>query len=55
MVSCGEVVFVDEPAGSVAPLDCGGWWAHGTDLLIGRLGGARFSERCVRGFKMPVR
>ena len=37
-VSCGEVVFVDEAAESDAPLYGGGWRAHGTDPLLGRLG-----------------
>jgi hypothetical protein len=33
-VSCGEVVFVDESAESVAALDGGGWWARGTGLPL---------------------
>jgi hypothetical protein len=37
-VSCGEVVFVDEAAESVAPLDGGVWWAHGAEALFGRVG-----------------
>ena len=37
-ISRGEVVLVDEAAESVASLDRGGWFAHGTDVLLGRLG-----------------
>jgi hypothetical protein len=31
---------MDEAAESVASLDHAGWFAHGTDILRGRLGGA---------------
>jgi len=37
-VSRGEAVFVDEAAEPVAPLDGDGWWARGTQPLLGWLG-----------------
>ena len=44
---------MDEVAESDAPLDRGGWWAHDTNPLLGRLGWCEI-QRAVRPVRVVV-